>query len=77
MYIHYGSKDICMTHRPENADPDVPLNFCGLVHQHYKIKRLNDKSLIVNLSVEIWNYYPVLFKEIKSAVSAFVREEKK
>jgi len=77
MYIHYGAKDICMTHRPENVDPDVPLNFCGHVHQRYKIKRLNDKSLIVNLSVEVWNYYPVSFKEVTSAVSAFVKEKKK
>ncbi len=77
MYIHYGAKDICMTHRPENADPDVPLNFCGHVHQHYKVKRLNDKSLIVNLSVEAWNYYPVSFNEISSVVSAFKKEEKK
>jgi len=77
MYIHYGAKDICMTHRLENADPDVPLNFCGHVHQHYKIKRLNEKSLIANLSVEVWNYYPVSFNEISSAVSAFKKEEKK
>jgi len=77
MYLHYGAKDICMTHRPENADPDVALNLCGHVHQRYKIKRLNDKSLIVNLSVGVWNYYPVSFKEITSAVSAFVKEEKK
>ncbi len=21
-YIHYGAKDICMTHWPEDADPD-------------------------------------------------------
>ena len=33
--------------------------------------------LIVNLSVEVWNYYPVSFKEITSAVSAFKKEEKK
>ena len=77
VYIHYGSKDICMAHRPENADPDVPINLCGHVHQHYKVKRLNDKSLIVNLSVDVWNYYPVSFKEITSAVSSFVKEEKK
>jgi len=77
MYLHYGAKDICMTHRPEHADPDVPWNFCGHVHQRYKIKRLNENSLIVNLSVEVWNYYPVSFKEITSAVSAFLKEEKK
>ncbi|MBU1912869.1 MAG: hypothetical protein KKB22_04980, partial [Candidatus Omnitrophica bacterium] len=51
--------------------------YCGHVHQHYKVKRLNEKSLIVNLSVEVWNYYPVTFEEISSAVSAFLKEEKK
>ena len=66
-----------MTHWPENADPNAPLNFCGHVHRHYKVRRLNDKSLIVNLSVEVWNYYPVSFGEITSAVSAFLKEEKK
>ncbi len=77
MYIHYGAKDICMTHRPQDADPNVPLNFCGHVHQRYKVKRLNNKSLIVNMSVEMWNYYPVTFDEIKSSVSVFLKEEKK
>jgi len=77
MYLHYGANDICMTHRPENTDPNVPLNFCGHVHQRYKIKRLNEKSLIVNLSVEVWNYYPVTFGEISSAISAFKKEERK
>ena len=77
VYIHYGSKDICMTHRAEDADPNVPWNFCGHVHEKYKVKRLNDKSLVVNLCVEVWNYYPVAFKQISSVISAFKREEKK
>jgi len=66
-----------MTHRPEHADSDVPLNFCGHVHQRYKVRRINDKSLIVNLSVEVWNYYPVAFKQISSVVATFLKEEKK
>jgi len=33
--------------------------------------------LIINLSVEVWNYYPVSFNEISSSVSAFLKEEKK
>lgn len=77
VYIHYGSKDICMTHRAEDADPNVPWNFCGHVHEKYKVKRLNEKSLVVNLCVEVWNYYPVTFEEISSAVSAFKKAEKK
>jgi calcineurin-like phosphoesterase family protein len=76
MYIHYGAKDICMTHRAEDADPNVPWNFCGHVHEKYKVKRLNENSLIVNLCVEVWNYYPVSFEEIGSSVAAFLKEEK-
>jgi len=66
-----------MTHRTEDADPNVPWNFCGHVHEKYKVKRLNEKSIIVNLCVEVWDYYRVSFKEITSAVSAFVREKRK
>ena len=40
-----------MMHKPEDTDPAAPWNFCGHVHQHYKVKRLNKDSLIVNLSV--------------------------
>jgi len=75
MYIHYGAKDICMTHRPENADPNVPLNLCGHVHERYKVRKLNEKSLIVNLCVEVWNYYPVCFKQINSCIVEFLRKE--
>jgi len=77
MYIHYGAKDICMMHRAEDADPNVPWNFCGHVHEKYKVKRLNDKSLVVNLCVEVWDYYPVAFKQISFVISTFLREEKK
>ena len=77
MYIRYGSRDICMTHRPEDADPAMSWNFCGHVHGLYKVKRLNKDSLIVNLSVDVWNYYPVTFEEIGAAISTFRKEEKK
>jgi len=76
-YIHYGSKDICMTHRAEDADPNVPWNFCGHVHEKYKVKRLNENSLIVNLCVEVWDYYPVAFKQISLVIATFLKDEKK
>ena len=65
-----------MTHRPEHADPHVPLNFCGHVHDRYKIKRLSEDSLIINFSVDVWNYYPVSFNQINSCVAEFLRQEK-
>jgi len=33
--------------------------------------------MIVNLNVEVWNYYPISFEEISVAVSLFLKEEKK
>ncbi|MDP3787670.1 MAG: hypothetical protein Q8R05_09065 [Candidatus Omnitrophota bacterium] len=38
---------------------------------------MNEKSLVVNLCVEVWNYYPASFEEISASVSAFLKEEKK
>ena len=66
-----------MTHRAEDADPNVPWNFCGHVHEKYKVKRLNENSIIVNLCVEVWDYYPVAFKQISSVIATFLKEEKK
>ena len=77
MYIYYGSKNICMTHRPDHADPNVPLNFCGHVHERWKVRRLNKESLMINFSVDVWKYYPVSFNQINACVSEFLRNEKK
>jgi len=76
MYIYFGAKDICMIHRPEDADPKVPINLCGHVHEKWKIRRLNENSIIVNLSVDVWKFYPVSFDEIMARVSEFIRQEK-
>ena len=65
-----------MTHRPEHADPKVPLNLYRHVHGRYKVARLNENSLIVNLSVDVWDFYPVSFDQINARVAEFLRQEK-
>jgi len=76
MYLYYGKNKICMTHRPEDADPGVPLNFCGHVHEKYKIKRLGEDSLVINFSVDVWNFYPTSFNQVNSCVAEFLKQEK-
>ena len=76
MYLYYGSKDVCMTHRPEQSDPAVFLNLCGHVHERYKVRRLNENSLIVNVSVDVWDFYPVAFNQINACVAEFIKQEK-
>ena len=62
-----------MIHRSEHADSSVPLNLCGHVHERYKVKRLSADSLIVNMSVDVWDFYPVAFNPIKARVAEFLR----
>jgi calcineurin-like phosphoesterase family protein len=76
MYLYYGAKTICMTHKPEYADPSVPFNFCGHVHDKFKIKRLNENSFLINFSVDVWDFYPVSFKQVNVCVAEFLRKEK-
>src|SRR3990167_6177461 len=64
LYLKYGGKRICLVHDPKYADSYCELNIHGHVHTLYQIKRLNKNSLLINLSVEVWNYYPVTFEEI-------------
>ena len=55
----------------------MPWNFCGHVHEKYGVKRLNENSIIVNLCVEVWDYYLVAFKQISSVIATFLKDEKK
>ena len=76
MYLRYGGKRICVVHNPKYADPFCELNFTAHVHLHWKIKRLNDKSIMVNIGIDQWKYFPVTYEEINKEVSKFIKQEK-
>jgi len=48
-------------HKPEMLT--WAYNLTGHVHNNYKIKRIGGR-IIVNMSVEVWNYYPVSIEEV-------------
>ena len=75
LVIKYGGKRIYLTHNPKFAKKEFELNFCGHVHEKWKFKRLGKKSIIINLSVDVWNYYPVNINEINQALSIWRRNE--
>ncbi len=62
--IRYGGYRICMVHNPIHADPNYELNFVGHIHEKWKFKKLGDKSFMVNVGVDVWNFRPVGFEEI-------------
>lgn len=75
LYLLHGGKNICVVHNPTQADHKCELNICGHVHNDWKVKRLNDKSIIINVGVDVWNFRPVTFDEIMKRVGEFKRNE--
>lgn len=76
IYIRYGGYDICLVHNPAHADPKCELNLVGHVHSAWKIKRLNAKSIMINVGVDVHNFSPISFDEIQKCISQFKKEEK-
>lgn len=74
--IRYGGKRILLTHNPDFAKEHFPFNFTGHYHGQYgKFRKLNKKSVIVDLSVDCWNFKPVTINEIFSAYAKWLKNE--
>ncbi len=71
----YG-KVILLTHRPEDAlmmmsdNNGIDMAFVGHVHQNWKFRKN-----LVNVGVDVWDFYPVDAKQILKAYDKWEREE--
>lgn len=76
--IEHGGHRIYMTHNPKFAKPEFRFNFCGHVHDKWQFQRIgNGKSIIINLSLEHWDYRPVDINDIMSAYSDWLKSGKR
>jgi calcineurin-like phosphoesterase family protein len=76
--IEHGGHRIYMAHDPKFAKLDFRFNFCGHVHDKWQFQRIgNGKSIIINLSLEHWDYRPVDINDIMSAYSYWFKSGKK
>lgn len=66
MKIKFGGIDINLVHKPEHANTDYSLNIVGHVHEKWNVLRYNEKDLMINCGVDVWNYRPVKLQEIIS-----------
>jgi calcineurin-like phosphoesterase family protein len=67
--IHHGGHHIFLTHDPNFYRKDMEWNFCGHCHGKWGSFRRRGKSIIVDLSVDCWNFTPVTITEIMQAYS--------
>lgn len=82
MVIQHGGKRIYLTHNPKFAKEDFHWNFCGHTHGNQgTFKKLGKKSVIIDLSVDCWEFRPVDINEINQSYSEWCKrgckEEKK
>ena len=68
MILRIGGLKVQLLHDPEYASVDHQLILCGHQHSIFKVKELKycgKISLIVNVGVDVWDYYPVSWDEIQ------------
>lgn len=62
-----------ITHDPLNADWNYLVNIVGHEHINWTVRR-RKKSWLVNVSVDVWNFYPVSFEDIRLAIAKGVKD---
>lgn len=69
---------IYLTHNPKFACDKFKFNFCGHHHGKFgKFINLKKSSVIVDLSVDNWNFRPVNINEVNHAYSVWLKSGKK
>lgn len=73
--IEHGGKRIYLTHNPKFAKEDFHWNFCGHTHGNMgTFRKIGKKSVIVDLSVDCWNFQPVDINDINQAYSDWCKK---
>lgn len=63
--LYINGTHLLLTHEPTNIDSNEIVNVHGHVHDKWRTTFLgNTKTLGVNVSVEVWDYYPVSLEQI-------------
>jgi calcineurin-like phosphoesterase family protein len=73
MTISLGGKNWWVQHRPEMLK--WKYNLCGHVHNNWKVLD-TERYIVVNLSVEVWDYYPVNIQEILKRLTKYLNRTK-
>ena len=82
LVIRYGGKWIKLVHSPDTQyiETKYDLMFVGHVHQNWKFKRIKQGFGfvdLINVGVDVWNFYPVTFSEIIKQYSRWIKGKEK
>lgn len=72
--LNMGGREIFCTHNPQNYRKKYTINLVGHVHEKWRIQRM-EKSILVNVGVDVWSFSPIGISEILKAISEDVEHE--
>ena len=76
--IDHGGIRIHLTHNPKHANEDYKFNYCGHCHGNEgTFRKLGRKSVIVDISLENWDYCPITINDVNGAYSAWLKGGKR
>jgi calcineurin-like phosphoesterase family protein len=77
--LETGGNSIFVQHRPPERKEEIPefcnLVLCGHVHEKWKFKLVDDIP-IVNVGLDVWNFYPVTINEILREMWRWLKSQK-
>ncbi|MDD5589191.1 MAG: metallophosphoesterase [Candidatus Nanoarchaeia archaeon] len=78
MVIKYGGEQIKLVHDPKYADKKYKFNFCCHTHKSPIFQKINmenePESYIINVGMDLWNFYPITFNEIMHKFSQWRKQ---
>jgi len=76
LIIHSCGRDIYLCHNPENVNEDFEINLVGHIHEKWKFKKLSKKSYMINVGVDVNNFYPKKLSELLNEFEKWKKGEK-
>jgi calcineurin-like phosphoesterase family protein len=64
LIIEFNNEEIYVRHDPNYHRFTHRLNLCGHVHNLWKHKEYETGKWLINVGVDVWNFYPVVIDEI-------------
>jgi len=77
LVLNMDNHYINCVHDPLRADANYETNLVGHVHNNWQIKRIRSGESFtdaINVGVDVWNFYPVTFDEIKSRYMTWLKQ---
>ena len=80
LVINIDNHYINLVHDPARADMKYEINLVGHVHNSWEIKRVvrgMSFTDVINVGVDVWNYMPITYDEIKSRYNRWLKQNEK